>query len=231
MAGAPDLQLPPELRGALHEHLGVLRQGFERRGWGRRAGYGRRPAVVVIDLALAWTDPAATQLGSNLDSVVASTARILAAARTAGVPIFFTTMMTGPDDPPNPADRKFDMSQNTNRPGSPSIALDPRLGRQPHEKLIVKKYASCFKGTDLLEMLVMVGADTLIVTGCSTSHCVYATSRDACSGFHVIVPREAVGERCELLHEVALFDIDLNIGDVVPADDVIDYLGRVAGAG
>jgi nicotinamidase-related amidase len=224
MAGASDLRLPDELRGALHAHLDELRQGYERRGWARRVGFGRRPAVVVIDLALAWTDPHAVQLGSDLDSVVAHTARILETARAVGAPIFFSTMMTSPDDPPNPGDRKLDMTLNTNRPGSPTIEIDPRLGRRPTEKLIVKKYASCFKGTDLMEMLVMVGADTLIITGCSTSHCVYATSRDACSGLHVIVPREAVGDRCELLHEVALFDIDLNIGDVVPTDMVVAAL-------
>ena len=79
-----------------------------------------------------------------------------------------------------------------------------------------------------MEMLATVGADTLVVTGCSTSHCVYATLRDAGSGFRVIVPREAVGERCELLHEVALFDIDLGIGDVVPVEEVLEYLSRQA---
>ncbi len=42
-----------------------------------------------------------------------------------------------------------------------------------------------------------MGIDTLIVTGVSTSHCVYATCRDATDSFRVIVPREAVGERCE----------------------------------
>jgi nicotinamidase-related amidase len=135
--------------------------------------------------------------------------------------------MTSPDDPPSPSSRKFDPATNVTLAGSPAIELDPRLERRATEKLIVKKYASCFKGTDLMEMLASVGADTLIITGCSTSHCVYATSRDATSGFHVVVPREAVGERCELLHEVALFDIDLNIGDVVATGEVLDYLRSV----
>jgi hypothetical protein len=85
MAGAPDLQLPPELQAALDAHLGMLRQGFERRGWGRHAGYGRRPAAIISDLAPAWTAPVATQFGGDLGSVIASTARIPAAARTASV--------------------------------------------------------------------------------------------------------------------------------------------------
>jgi hypothetical protein len=48
------------------------------------------------------------------------------------------------------------------------------------------------------------------------------------SAFQVIVPREAVGERCELLHEVALFDIDMGIGDVEPIESVLNYLARCA---
>jgi nicotinamidase-related amidase len=102
--------------------------------------------------------------------------------------------------------------------------LDPRLGRRPSEKLLPKRYASAFKGTHLHEMLTALGVDTLIVTGVSTSHCVYATCRDATDSVRVIVPREAVGERCELMHEVNLLDIELDLGDVVPADEVVAYL-------
>ncbi len=76
-------------------------------------------------------------------------------------------------------------------------------------------------------MLTAQGVDTLIVTGLSTSHCVYATCRDATDSFRVIVPREAVGERCELFHEVNLLDIDLDLGDVVPVDTVLRYLATL----
>jgi nicotinamidase-related amidase len=76
-------------------------------------------------------------------------------------------------------------------------------------------------------MLTAQGIDTLIVTGLSTSHCVYATCRDATDSFRVIVPREAVGERCELFHEVNLLDIDLDLGDVVPVDSVLRHLAGV----
>lgn len=228
MAGSPDLSLPPELREALHEHLKTLRAGYERRGWGRRAGAGDRPAVVVIDLALGWTDARFATYGSDLESVVESTQRVLRAARSAQVPIFFTTMMRGPDDPPSPGNLKMDPASETQTPESPAVQLDPRLERRPTEKLIVKKHASCFKGTDLMEMLAALRVDTLIVTGCSTSHCVYATCRNASSAFRVIVPEEAIGERCELLHEVFKFDIDLGLGDVISTDETVRYIETLA---
>jgi maleamate amidohydrolase len=130
----------------------------------------------------------------------------------------------GADDPLAPWDRKYSSTRSALALGSKAAELDPRLGRRPDEKLIVKKYPSCFKGTDLLEMLHGLGVDTLIVTGCSTLHCVYATCRDAAASFHVIVPEEAVGDRCELFHAVALLDIDVGMGDVVKVEDVITYL-------
>ena len=76
-------------------------------------------------------------------------------------------------------------------------------------------------------MLASLGVDTLIVTGISTSHCVYATCRDATDSFRVIVPREAVGERCEIMHEVNLLDIDIDLGDVMPVHDVVDQLANI----
>jgi nicotinamidase-related amidase len=115
------------------------------------------------------------------------------------------------------------------KPGDESLfQLDPRLDRRPGERIVAKRYASSFKGTNLHENLTALGVDTLIVAGVSTSHCVYATCRDATDSFRVIVPCEAVGERCEILHEVNLLDIDLDLGDVLPLDIVLDYLDRVS---
>ena len=98
------------------------------------------------------------------------------------------------------------------------------MGRQENERIIRKKYASAFKDTNLLASLTTMGVDTLIVTGVSTSHCVYATCRDAAHTFQVIVPRQAVGERCELLHEVNLLDIDIDLGDVMELDEVVEQI-------
>lgn len=221
--GSLDLRLPDNLRGPLREHLGQLRERYLQRGWGGRVEFGRRPALLVIDLAKYWTE-STLQIGANLDSVVAGACRVLAAARAAKVPIFFTTFAFDLADPPSPQNKKLRLKL---KPGDePLFELDPRLERRPEEKIIRKRYASAFKGTNLHEMLASQNVDTLIVTGVSTSHCVYASCRDATDSFHVIVPREAVGERCELFHEVSLLDIDLDLGDVMPVDDVIGHLKK-----
>src|SRR5262245_30606068 len=219
--GSSDLRLPSELRGPLRQHLSDLRRQFIGRGWGGRIGFGQRPAVIVIDLARFWTEPK-TQIGTDVDSVVMSTCRVLGAARAVNVPIFFTTFAFDPADPPSPQNKKLCLKL---APGDErQFELDSRLERRPGEKLIPKRYASAFKGTNLHEMLTSLRIATLIVTGVSTSHCVYATCRDATDSYRVVVPREAVGERCELFHEVSLLDIDMDLGDVMPVDEVLAHL-------
>lgn len=221
IAGDIKMRMPDELRAALRAHFEALRRAYADRGWGGRVGFGSRPAVIVIDLALAWTryeGPA----GSNLDPVVEATVEILVAARTAEVPIFFTTGHVDPNEPRAPVLAKFDYAADTDF--EYEFGLDPRLGRRSSEKLIAKPYDSAFKGTNLAQMLGILGVDTLIVTGCSTGHCIYATCRDAVENFHLIVPVEAVGDRSELMHEVTLFDIDIAMGDVMPTAEVVAWL-------
>lgn len=216
--GSPDLSLPDEIREPLIRHLDELRERYLQRGWGHRVGFGSRPALIVIDLALYWTQPE-HQIGTSADSIVDATCRLLAAARKVQMPVFFTSFAYDPADPPSPQNRKLVMDLTPDRVGL--FDLDPRLERRSTEKLILKRYASAFKGTNLHEMLTSLNVDTLIVTGLSTSHCIYATCRDATDSFRVIVPQEAVGERCEIMHRVNLLDIDIDLGDVMDLCDVI----------
>jgi nicotinamidase-related amidase len=223
--GSADLKLPAELRGPLLAHLADLRERYLARGWAGRVGFGRRPALIVIDLAKFWTQPQ-QQIGTDAEPVLQATLQLLDAARGSQIPIFFTTFAYDPSDPPSPQNKKLQLNL---KPGDERLFdLDERLAPRRGEKLIRKRYASAFKGTNLHEMLTSLGVDTLIVTGLSTSHCVYATCRDATDSFHVIVPREAVGERCEIMHEVNLLDIDIDLGDVMPLAEVIEAVKSAA---
>ena len=223
--GSKDLRLPDELRGPLREHLASLRQNYLARNWGARVGFGQRPALIVIDLAKYWLDDSVAKIGSSLDSVVEATCDVLQAARDAEIPVFFTSFAWDPADPPSPQNAKLQWSVPEGT-ADELFQLDARLQHRPSEKIVRKRYASAFKGTNLHEMLTSLGVDTLIVTGISTSHCVYATCRDAVDSFRVIVAKEAVGERCEIMHEVNLLDIDIDLGDVMPKNEIIDYLAK-----
>ncbi len=106
--------------------------------------------------------------------------------------------------------------------------VDPRLDMRSTDSLLVKKYASCFFGTDLVSRLVSRRIDTLIITGCTTSGCVRATAVDALqTGLRPMVVRDAVGDRSVAAHEQSLFDLNAKYADVVSLDVTLQYLRTV----
>ncbi|MBV9120813.1 MAG: isochorismatase family protein [Chloroflexi bacterium] len=199
---------------------------FRERGFGLRIGFGSQPALVVIDMVKGFTDPA-MPLGANLDDEVAATNRVLASAREARIPIFYTGVEYVEQDLKDAGVwARKQKGCATLVAGTPAVELDPRLGRREEEPLIIKKYASAFFGTDLIARLNSRRIDTLIITGCTTSGCVRATAVDALqNGLIPVVVREAVGDRAEAPHRQALFDLEQKYADVVGVDEVLSYLG------
>lgn len=189
-------------------------------GFGGGAGFGSRPAVVVVDLLEGFTDPE-SPLGADLDEVVDSTRELLDVARSAGVPVMFTTVVY--DEANERAAAVFIRkvpALRVLRPGSRWIEVDARLGRREDEPVLTKAFASAFFGTPLASMLV--GHDTLVICGASTSGCIRATVVDTVQhGFAPVVPRECVGDRWPAAHAANLFDIDAKYGDVVPLSEAI----------
>ena len=113
--------------------------------------------------------------------------------------------------------------------GSENVELDPRLKRLPDEQIVIKKYASCYHATHLASSLTALQVDTVIITGCITSGCIRATANDSIQyGFRPIIPRECVGDRSAIPHEVSLMDIQARCGDVLPLQDVLDYIDSIA---
>jgi nicotinamidase-related amidase len=202
----------------------ALRKQYDAAGFSGRVGWGTRPALLVIDLARAWVDPT-QQLGADLSGVMRSIQSLLRVSRAGQVPIYFTTMAYGtPAEIGSVVSRKLAHLDKMVR-GSDRVALDPDLARRSTEPLIEKPRASAFYGTHLLDMLIAERVDTVIVTGCSTSGCIRATCESAFNyNLHVIVPREAVGDRSASAHEANLFDIDARYADVVPLANVLEQL-------
>ena len=64
------------------------RKFYQEHGMGGRMGFGRKPAIIVIDLQLGFTD-ATCPLGGDLDRVVASCKDLIAAAHQKQIPVFF----------------------------------------------------------------------------------------------------------------------------------------------
>lgn len=193
-------------------------------GFGAAARRGTRPAVVVVDLTVGFTDPA-LPTGSELSEVVAATSTLVGAARTLDAPVVWTTIAyttaeldTLPWLVKAPGMRSL-------VEGSAAVGFDPRLDVRGTDHTLTKKGASAFFDTGLATLLRLSGVDTVLVCGATTSGCVRATAVDAVqSGFGVLVPRECVGDRAAGPHEANLFDIHAKYGDVIGLDDALAYL-------
>jgi maleamate amidohydrolase len=198
---------------------------FAERGFGRRIGFGRSPAIISIDFMYGFTDPS-MPLGSDLDAEITAAGDVLAAGRATGVPIIHTIVRYDEDGMADAGIWRIKQAgAATLVAGSRAVELDERVGRQSGEQLLVKKYASPFFGTDLSSRLVSAGVDTVILLGCTTSGCVRAAAVDAVqSGFRPMVVTEAVGDRSARAHEQALFDLQQKYADVVSAAETLRYL-------
>jgi maleamate amidohydrolase len=201
---------------------------FKARGFGLRMGFGQRPALLVIDLVKAFTD-ANRPLGANLDAQIETTQQLLDVAHERTIPVFFSTVRYDESDLRDAGiwtlkqKGSIDLAADSN-----GHEIDERLDCRKTDSVILKKYASCFFGTDLVPRLTSRGIDTLIMTGCTTSGCVRATAVDSLqNGFRPMVVREGVGDRSQAAHDQSLFDLNAKYADVVSRDETLQYLRQV----
>jgi len=198
---------------------------YARASFGQRLAWGTRPALVMIDLVRAYFQPGAEfYMGS--DACLAAAARVLAAARAAGVPVLHTRVEYDKDGiNGGHFVRKIPALRHL-VPGSPIGEIMPEVAPDEHEPVFVKQYASAFFGTSLLPTLNALGVGTVVITGVSTSGCVRATAVDALqNGFVPLVVRQAVGDRDPGPHEASLFDLQAKYAEVVEEDAVVSWLG------
>lgn len=207
------------------EGIGMRFEGFH-----GRAGLGEKPALIVVDVNVGFTDPA-SPLRCDLDEVVRAIQRLLQEFRAAELPVVFTTVAF--DAAAKAAAKAFIEKVPALlvlEAGSRYVEIDPRIAPLPEEAVLVKCFASAFFGTALPSILASNGCDSVVVTGASTSGCVRATAVDALQhGYRVVVPREAVGDRNPAAHEANLYDLDAKYADVVGLDDLLARLREAAG--
>ncbi|MET8002138.1 isochorismatase family protein [Nonomuraea glycinis] len=192
--------------------------------FGRSLEFGERPALILIDLMRAYFEPGAELYLGSRDCLDAA-ARVLAAARTAGVPVVHTRVAYGPGGIDGGLFFRKVAPLRHLVGDHPLGALMPEVAPEPAELVIVKQYASAFFGSPLASALTASRVDTLVIAGVSTSGCVRATAVDAIQhGFVPIVVRQAVGDRAPGPHEAGLFDIQAKYGEVWEEADVIARL-------
>ncbi len=214
--------MPPETDAELAENY--------RRAYGTRVGFGRRPALILVDFVQAYFDPAC-DLYASVDDALASALRVRAAAHAAGVPVVLTRVVyqgVGLD-----GGRFFEKAKPLRNflPGSATSGWPAGLAPRDDELVVSKQYPSAFFGTSLASTLTAGGIDSVILTGLTTSGCVRASCVDAMShGFITSVVREACGDRHPAPHAASLFDMNAKYADVVSEAEILAYLAALHGA-
>jgi maleamate amidohydrolase len=201
--------------------------------WRRDTFVGPNPALLAIDLydlvyrggphsPYEINDRYPNTCGIFAHRAIAPTKLLFAAARRAGIPVFFCTQETRPHNRPPGA---VSTRRQGPVPAPDGYAIYHEFPPQPDDVVITKQRASAFQGTPLFSHLSLLGVQSLIVCGESTSGCVRASVVDGYSnGFHVSLVEECTFDRAELTHKVNLFDLHHKYADVMHLDEVVAHL-------
>lgn len=201
---------------------------YERAGLGGRLSPGVRPAVVVVDLIRAFTDPQ-HPLGSDMDDEIAATRRLLDVARAGHVPVALTTIAYAPGLTDAGLWVHKVPALQTLELGSDWVEVDSRLGARPEEPVIVKKGASALFGTNLAALLASWRVDTVLLCGATTSGCVRATAVDLLqSSYPALVVRQCVGDRVTAQHQASLIDMEAKYADVIELDEALELIAAAS---
>jgi maleamate amidohydrolase len=209
---------------------GPLAADYRRAGFGGRLEPGPRPVLLVVDAVQAYLR-AGSPLYAAVEGPVGRASELAVAARAAGVPVVLTRVVFAEDGRDGGLFFRKVPALEAFVGASPDGRFADGL-QHPGDLIVTKQYASAFFATSLASTLSALRADTVIVTGLTTSGCVRATATDALNhGFVPLVVRDATGDRDRTVHEANLFDLDQKYAEVIDAAaarNVIDAAGWAA---
>jgi maleamate amidohydrolase len=222
------------------------KQVFAASGYGARGGFGKRPALLIIDVNYGFVgdrpEPILESVKRWMNScgeegwaAVGVIKRLLAVSRAKGIPIIYTSGLRRADAWDQGAWAYKNSRVNKDYLGhSPSTLASniivPDIAPEPRDLVIGKQKPSAFHGTPLLDYLVHLRCDSLLVTGTTTSGCVRASVVDAFSyNYRVAVVHDGCADRSQASHAVNLCDMNAKYADVVSGDETIDYINALPG--
>jgi maleamate amidohydrolase len=197
------------------------------KAYGNRAGFGKKPALVLIDFAQAYFDEDC-DLHAGVEGALASALRVRDVAHAVGVPVILTEVSYQPGG--INGGRFFEKARPLKAfvKGQKTAAFAEGLVPRDDEIIVTKQYPSAFFGTSLASTLTAMGIDSVILTGLTTSGCVRASCVDSMScGFTTSVVREACGDRHPAPHEANLFDMNAKYADVVTEAEILDFIATL----
>lgn len=217
---------------------------FAAGGFGARGGFGKRPGLLVVDVNWAfcgerpepilesikrWRTSCGEESWVALDYIK----RLIEAARAKGLPVIYTTGERRPDNWDAGSWRwkssrgEEPARSNNGRDGNEIVAM---IAPGPKDIVIRKQKPSGFFGTNLTSYLTLLGCDSVVVVGTTTSGCVRATVVDAFSfNYRVILAEEGCFDRSQASHALSLCDMHAKYADVVPTAEILAYFDQLPG--
>ena len=211
-------------------------RAYRAAGFGRPSGMGKRPALLIIDVQYRTTGTKSqpfwdsikefpTSCGDVAWRAVGAIQPLLAEFRARKWPVLYPHVAPKISHEGGRLAEKVPAIMNIAAHGYDFVA---EIAPQPGDILVPKKHPSAFFATALASHLIDLAADTLIVTGCTTSGCVRGTVVDAFSfNFKVTIPEECVYDRSRVSNAVNLFDMSEKYADVMPLADVLGKLKQL----
>jgi len=215
------------------------KQVFAAGGFGSRQGFGKRPVICVVDVNYNFCgdrpEPILESIkrwrnscGEEAYEGIKAIKRLLTAGRAKGLPVIYTTGIRRADNWDaggwawkNKRTIERQKVQATNESGDTIV---PEIAPQPQDIIIYKQKPSAFAGTPLMSYMMLLGADSILLTGTTTSGCVRATVLDAFSlNYRISLAEEGCFDRSQASHAINLCDMNAKYADVVKTAEVLEF--------
>lgn len=192
----------------------------------------KNSALIVVDMQNGFLDSKGgmAQLGFAWDKLAAASPgvqRLVAGAREAKVPVFWTRYVYEPDfrDGGVQVEEIMPMLKDVKLcvAGTWDAELHPDMKPEDGDIIIDKNRPSSFYATRLKSYLRSQGVEEIVVCGVTTNICVETTVRDAAQrNYKTFVVRDAVGEVDDFRGQTALKAMEYLFARVMTVNEVLD---------
>ena len=219
------------------------RQVFQAAGYAQPMGFGKRPALLVIDVSYGFCgdkpEPILESVkrwpnscGQEAWDALPRIKELIDACRAKGLPVVYTTGGYRADGW-DLGSWRYKMARVGETAAVQRRNLDadeimPQIAPGPRDIVIEKLKPSAFHGTPLKSLLQLLGVDSLFVTGTTTSGCVRASVIDGFSeNFRQTIAEEGCFDRAQSSHAINLMDMNAKYADVRPTADILAHIATL----
>jgi len=209
-------------------------------GYGARGGLGKRPALLVIDVNWAFCgdrpEPILDSIkrwrnscGEDAWVAVPYIRSLIDKCHEKGVPVIYTTGVRREDNWDSGSWRwknsRGEEDRHTVVTNLDGNEIVTPIAPGPQDIVVLKQKPSGFFGTNMVSYLTLLGCDSVIVSGTTTSGCVRATVLDAFSlNYRIAVVEEGCFDRSQASHAINLCDMNAKYADVVKTAEALAFL-------